>query len=50
MNAMMYLEKNREGADTGGWLFAVFSPDGKLLEKDVKKDCFGCHAWQKDSD
>ncbi|MGH7216215.1 MAG: cytochrome P460 family protein [Nitrospiraceae bacterium] len=50
MRFYTYMEKNREGADTGGWQFAAFSPDGKLLEKDVKKECFGCHASQKDSD
>ncbi len=45
-----YMEKNKQVADTGGWIFAAFSPEGKLLQKDAKKDCFECHAPQKASD
>jgi hypothetical protein len=48
-----YMRKDsraKEAKDTGGWIFAAFSPDGKLMEKDVKKDCFECHRAVKDSD
>lgn len=47
MRFSTYMEKNSKGADMGGWLFAAFSPDGKLLEKDVKKECFDCHASKR---
>jgi Cytochrome P460 len=50
MRFYTYMEKSSKGADTGGWLFAAFSPEGKLLDKDVKKECFDCHAPQKDAD
>lgn len=50
MRFYTYMEKNSKGADTGGWLFAAFSPEGKFLEKDVKKECFDCHTSQKDAD
>lgn len=46
-----YMRKDAKKAkDTGGWVFAAFAPDGKQIEKDVKKDCFGCHTAVKDSD
>jgi len=34
---------------TGEWDFAVFSPDGKRLEKDLNT-CRGCHNPLKDAD
>jgi hypothetical protein len=44
------MKKNSEMKDTGGWEWAAFSPDGKLLDKDPKKDCLSCHDSVKDSD
>jgi hypothetical protein len=45
-----YMQKNKSAAETGGWIFAAFAPDGKKVEKDVKKDCFACHTAVKDAD
>jgi hypothetical protein len=45
-----YMRKDSKAKDTGGWIFAAFAPDGKLIEKDVKADCFACHTAVKDSD
>jgi hypothetical protein len=44
------MKKNSKMTETGGWEWAAFSPDGKLLDKDPKKDCFSCHEAMKDSD
>lgn len=44
------MKKNSRMKDTGGWEWAAFSPDGKLLDKDPKKDCLSCHDSVKDSD
>jgi hypothetical protein len=44
------MKKNSKMKDTGGWEWAAFSPDGKLLDKDPKKDCLSCHDPLKDSD
>jgi hypothetical protein len=44
------MKKNSKLTETGGWEWAAFSPDGKLLDKDPKKDCFSCHESMKDSD
>lgn len=45
-----YMEKNKQTVDTGGWIFAAFSTEGELVQKDAKKDCFEYHAPQKASD
>ena len=45
-----YMQKDASARDTGGWVFAAFAPDGKKVEKDVKKDCFACHTAVKDND
>ena len=45
-----YMRKQAAAKDTGGWVFAAFAPDGKKVEKDVKKDCFECHTAVKDND
>ncbi|GIW42419.1 MAG: cytochrome c oxidase subunit III [Candidatus Binatia bacterium] len=38
-------------AETGGWGFAVFQPDGSGgLVPDAKGACFSCHASQKEND
>jgi hypothetical protein len=45
-----YMKKDKSAKETGGWIFAAFTPDGKLIQKDVKTDCFACHTAAKDSD
>jgi hypothetical protein len=37
------MQKDKRLKDTGGWLFAGFSPDGKLSGLDPVKDCYECH-------
>lgn len=44
------MKKDSRAADTGGWRYAAFDPDGKYLQKDVKKECYDCHTAAKDSD
>ena len=44
-----YMKKDISAKETGGWVFAAFSPDGKLMQKDVKTACFACHMAAKDS-
>jgi len=44
------MKKNSKMKDTGGWEWAAFSPDGKMLDKDPKKDCLSCHDSVKNSD
>jgi len=44
-----YMKKDRYAKETGGWIFAAFSRDGKLMQKDVKTACFACHMAAKDS-
>jgi hypothetical protein len=44
------MKKNSKMTETGGWEWAAFSPDGKLLDKDPKKDCLSCHESMKDND
>lgn len=46
----VYMKKDSKATDTGGWRYAAFGPDGKYLEKDVKKECYDCHTAAKDSD
>jgi hypothetical protein len=45
-----YMRKDKSAKETGGWQFAAFAPDGTLVKKDVKTDCFACHTSVKDSD
>ncbi|MFN3396046.1 MAG: cytochrome P460 family protein [Thermodesulfovibrionales bacterium] len=44
------MKKDKTATETGGWKYAAFDPDGKYLEKDVKKECYECHTAVKDSD
>jgi hypothetical protein len=44
------MKKDLREKDTGSWKYAAFSPDGKYIEKDVKKECYECHTAAKDSD
>ncbi|MCX7794281.1 MAG: cytochrome P460 family protein [Thermodesulfovibrionales bacterium] len=46
----VYMKKDKRATETGGWRYAAFDPDGKYLEKDVKKECYDCHTAAKDSD
>lgn len=46
----VYMKKDKTATDTGGWKYAAFDPDGKYLEKDVKKECYECHTAAKDTD
>jgi hypothetical protein len=48
---IVLMQKDKRQTASGGWLFAGFSPDGKLSGLDPVKDCFGCHLKEaKDSD
>jgi hypothetical protein len=44
------MQKDPAAKETGGWLFGTFSPDGELLDQDVKKACFSCHQPLQDRD
>jgi hypothetical protein len=44
------MKKDSAAEETGGWLFASFTPDGKPVEQDVKTACFSCHQPLKDRD
>ncbi len=44
------MKKNSRIKETGGWEWAAFSPDGKMLDKDPQKDCLSCHDAVKDAD
>ena len=37
------MKKNSQMKETGGWEWYAFSADGKMLDKDPKKDCLTCH-------
>ena len=50
MRFQTFMKKDAAAKDTGGWLYAAFAPDGKQVQKDVKTDCFACHASVKDAD
>ena len=50
-NMVVLMQKEKRRAETGGWLFAGFTADGKPSGIDPVKNCFGCHqkdAAQKD--
>lgn len=46
----VFMRKDARAAETGGWRYAAFGPDGKFLDKDYKKECYECHLSAKDSD
>jgi hypothetical protein len=51
--AYTYMEKapGAEGTDdTGGWRFAMLTPEGTDMGVDPVKNCFGCHKPHKDTD
>ncbi|GAM08806.1 hypothetical protein OR1_01080 [Geobacter sp. OR-1] len=44
-NMVVLMKKDKSQKATGGWLFAGFTPDGKLNKSlDPVKNCFECHA------
>ena len=50
-NMVVLMEKNRKQGETGGWLFAGFTPEGKPSGVDPVKNCFECHLKEaKDND
>jgi cytochrome P460 len=42
-NMIVLMQKDKKQKETGGWLFAGFSPDGKPSGVDPVKNCFECH-------
>ncbi len=42
--------KDKKAAETEGWAYAAFGPDGKPLAVDPVKDCYECHTAVKDKD
>lgn len=40
---VVLMQKDKKQKASGGWLFAGFSPDGKLSGLDPVKDCYECH-------
>jgi len=48
---IVLMQKDKRQKASGGWLFAGFSPDGKLSGLDPVKDCYQCHLKEaKDTD
>ena len=45
-----YMRKDTNAKETGGWVYALFGPDRKRIEIDVKKACFSCHTRAIDTD
>ncbi len=43
---IVLMQKDKRHQESGGWLFAGFSPDGKLSGLDPVKDCYQCHLKQ----
>ena len=42
-NMIVLMEKGKKYKNTGGWLYAGFSPNGKLSGIDPVKNCYECH-------
>ena len=40
---IVLMKKDRTQKETGGWLFAGFTPEGKPAGLDPKKNCYECH-------
>lgn len=50
-NMIVYMKKDKKYAETGGWLFAGYNPDGTPSGIDPVKNCFECHVKEaKDRD
>lgn len=51
LNMIVLMQKDKRHKNTGGWLFAGYSADGRPSGIDPLKNCFECHqkeAAQKD--
>jgi hypothetical protein len=46
-NMIVLMQRDKKQKDTGGWLFAGYTPEGKPSGIDPVKNCFECH--QKDA-
>ncbi len=42
-NMIVLMQRDKKQKETGGWLFAGFSADGKPSGIDPVKNCFDCH-------
>ena len=42
-NMIVLMEKDKRRKETGGWLYAGFTPEGKPSGLDPVKNCFECH-------
>jgi opacity protein-like surface antigen len=50
-NMIVLMKKDRKYKETGGWLFAGFTPEGKPSGIDPVKNCYECHLKEaKDLD
>ena len=50
-NMIVLMEKGKKYRETGGWLFAGFTPEGKPSGIDPVKNCYECHLkMAKDTD
>jgi opacity protein-like surface antigen len=50
-NMIVLMKKDRKYKETGGWLFAGFTPEGKPSGVDPVKNCYECHLKEaKDRD
>lgn len=48
---IVLMKKDKKYKDTGGWLFAGFTPEGKSSGIDPVKNCYECHQKEaKDRD
>ncbi|MCL2761041.1 MAG: cytochrome P460 family protein [Desulfuromonadales bacterium] len=45
-NMIVLMKRDKSQRNTGGWLFAGFTPDGSLSRLDVVKNCFECHVQE----
>ncbi len=48
LKMVAWMKRDKAAKDTGGWQWAAFDPDGKLMAVDVKTGCFSCHEAKKD--
>ncbi len=46
LNMIVLMQKDARHKDTGGWLFAGYSADGKPSGVDPLKNCFDCHRQE----
>lgn len=44
MNMIVLMKKDKKSRETGGWLFAGFTPQGKPSGIDPVKNCYECHV------